>query len=438
MLMLAEGAFDALLLHQECAGLGVTFAGLPGVTTWKKALADSKARTVIVGFDADMAGDMAAHEALLALGQRGVRVRPVAGKDWCDYAAVGGDVASVVREALSERRKLFTIGEAFDRLRKLEAQPSMTTGFASMDAKIGGFKPGQLVVPLAPSGVGKTSFLVNLCYHWRDRKVLVLSLELMAGEFARMLARVCGYHNPLAEPQDLFPGLRIYDENTTDPERIGDLVADYADEVGGSPDVVMIDYLGYLARGGKMGSLGEYDRMSRTVMELKALAKKFGCVVVAPSQVNRSSGSTPGISSARGSGVVEESADFLIGLSRPMISEERELDNGKMMKVGEKPDRTRLVLSLLKSRHGYQGFESQTRFGPLSLTIVEESDPDVALVHREITEYERGTSWFGWHKSLRERAASGSQQTFEEVADDNSVQGEAQGHVSAEEAEPAP
>ena len=105
--------------------------------------------------------------------------------------------------------------------------------------------------------------------------------------------------------------------------------------------MLAIDYMGLLDTRDLDRSL--YGQVSRAARELKNLAKRRDLVILLLCQGNRAAGDdgdTPlNLHSARESGAIEESADFLLGLYRPDIKTTNE----------------RICLQLLKSRKGAFG-----------------------------------------------------------------------------------
>ena len=76
-----------------------------------------------------------------------------------------------------------------------------------------------------------------------------------------------------------------------------------------------IDYLGLVSDAGR----NEYERASKIAVDTKSFAKSQGVPVVLLSQLNRAGGDGTQpvtLDMARGSGQIEEAADFVIGLSR--------------------------------------------------------------------------------------------------------------------------
>ena len=84
--------------------------------------------------------------------------------------------------------------------------------------------------------------------------------------------------------------------------------------------LVVIDYLGYINGGTK--NEGRTERISRIAREVKELAKRLRCVVLLISQTSRSAGGGSeevSLTDARDSGVIEDTADFLVGCWRPEL-----------------------------------------------------------------------------------------------------------------------
>ena len=214
---------------------------------------------------------------------------------------------------------------------------------------------------------GKTLFLMN-AFRWirmaqPDYKILFLSLEQTAHEWwerARRIHRFFNVGSTDVEAETFYAGHLWLDErNRVSPEQLLQVVDDFQIETGSKPDLVAIDYLGYWARSFK----GErYERTSEAIMTLKEIAKSERLRMLTPHQVSRSTshGTEPGLQSGRDSGVVEETADFLLTIWRP------DTTAGKPMEE-QKGD---LNMSIAKSRHGGQNWLGHFVFAPLSLAIV--------------------------------------------------------------------
>lgn len=88
------------------------------------------------------------------------------------------------------------------------------------------------------------------------------------------------------------------------------------------PKLVVIDYLQLMNVSGRGATL--YQKTSEAAIEVKKLAKRWGIAIMLLSQVSRKDGADGGtevsLESARDSGMVEEAADFLLGLWRPCLT----------------------------------------------------------------------------------------------------------------------
>ncbi len=135
---------------------------------------------------------------------------------------------------------------------------------------------------------GKTLLLCNMAYQMRKHRILFISLEMTREEVYHRLERIYLFHNPHATVAELEAALSqiwICDENRIGERDIAALVSEYQVEVGETPELVFVDYLGYYARGAKGNS--PYEKVTSASMQLKADAKSARMVIVAPTQVNR-------------------------------------------------------------------------------------------------------------------------------------------------------
>lgn len=328
--IITEGEFDSLIVNQygrnssrEVRAIAVPGAGIAPL---KLLPSIEDCKRVYVGFDPDHAGRRGADKLKDALEHKArVITLPEDGKDWTDWLPEQENpskaIDELMREADDAERKVFSVGDAYREWNTRKDIPGIKFGYRRLDAAIyPGPQPGAVVVPLAGTGVGKTVFLANLDWAWRDMRVLHLTLENTSAELFELLRRISRFHNPglkADQVQEHFGKLRIVDENAVSLDQISYLIEEYRDGIGDYPQVVIIDYLGYLANHSKGRS--SYEQASSAVMMLKAIAKKYNLVIVSPSQVNREKkqGQAIGLSDARDSGKIGETADIVLGLTRP-------------------------------------------------------------------------------------------------------------------------
>ena len=264
---------------------------------------------------------------------------PHAGHDWRDVMALLGNASG---------KRIFSMRESGMAYRSQRDDGVLIkTGFLQLDATIGGMKPGQVMVVLAKTGTGKTVLLCNMAYNMREQKVLLISLEMTREEVYERMRRIFLFHNPLAtdaQLEDAMSNIWICDENRLGEKDLNRLVDEFEIESGVRPDVVMVDYLGYYARGAAGNS--PYEKTTNAVMQLKAEAKAGRFVCVSPAQVNRGTkeGKPIDLDDARDSGAIEETADFLLSIWRP--------DDALMAEATNMQQSGKIKLTILKSRHG--------------------------------------------------------------------------------------
>lgn len=211
---------------------------------------------------------------------------------------------------------------------------TVPTGFPSIDNILGGgmLRTGLYIIAARP-GVGKTSLgLIIADLAARSRRVLFVSLEMSETEIlARRCANVSGIrigrllHTPLTDEEaEKFSnhmtelGNREFymnRSNTATVAEIGVMARSCRAEL------VVIDYLG-LIRSEERG-LSSYERITGISGDLKRLARSLGCPVLCLAQLNRQSEARsdkrPQMSDLRDSGAIEQDADGILLIHRPML-----------------------------------------------------------------------------------------------------------------------
>ena len=258
--------------------------------------------------------------------------------------------------------------------------------------------PDQLFITAGHVVTHNTLFLSNLAYNMRAHRVLFITLEMMADEIYAILRKISRFHNPGLDDREIqaqMPHMRIVDENRLSPEDFALLIEEYIEEVGERPEVVYVDYLGYYSKGQKGN--GSYEKTSNAVMQLKEEAKRHEVAIVAPHQVNRNAkeGKPLDADEARDSGVVEETADFLVGLFKPSEAvDDTTLAPGKVNGA--------LGMSILKSRRGGKGKVVQLHMSMASLVIVDDVDRKaVARIDQENAALNRGLTYEDLYREQR-------------------------------------
>lgn len=385
--VLTEGEFDRAILKQTLLSCpdprlrrtGVV--GLPGAGAlpvgFETMFADCK--RLYVALDPDDTGKRFSLKIKEMLGSKARIVELPANLPKCDWTEYlrertamnphGGhgwrDVADLLSQASG--RRIFSVRDAGAQWRKQRSSNAgIKLGYAALDAQLApGLQPGQVCIPLAKTGTGKTVFLANVAYNARSRRILIISLEQTAAEVYNLLRRIYRFWHPFNSDDQMDEDLaliRIVDENRLNEKDVAALVEEYKDEVGDSPELLMIDYLGYLARGMRGGD--SYERTGAAAMHVKAIAKSVGAAVITPHQVNRGAddGKPLTADDARDSGVIEETGDFVFGLWKPDEAVDTQGQPGAV--TGN------VTCGLLKSRHGGKGKIFPMKMSAASLVIV--------------------------------------------------------------------
>jgi replicative DNA helicase len=206
----------------------------------------------------------------------------------------------------------------------------LSTGFAALDDRMGGMRPGDLIVIAGRPGMGKTTLAVNILDHnaiKQRRPALMFSLEMSATQIMEKQTAALGE----ISIRSLRGGLLNREEldsfaNTSKLITNGNLVID---ERGGLSlaqirarcfevqrryglEIVGIDYLQLMN--------GEGENRNQIISDitrgLKQLAKDLKCPVIVLSQLNRGVESRtdkrPRMSDLRESGAIEQDADAIV------------------------------------------------------------------------------------------------------------------------------
>ena len=216
-------------------------------------------------------------------------------------------------------------------------QWGLPTGYKDLDDLTGGFQKGNLVVIAARPSVGKTAFAncigVNIAQD--DHAVGVFSLESDAEEYSmRAMCTAAGVDSmhlktgkvtekdwlDMTTAMNTLSELKYYVES---PHEMGinQIIAKaIAARKEGRLDVLIIDYLQCIKRGAKET---RKDTTDISTAQLKILAKRLGIPVVALCQINREiekrRNKRPMLSDLKESGNIEQDADLVIGLFRPVM-----------------------------------------------------------------------------------------------------------------------
>lgn len=264
--------------------------------------------------------------------------------------AQGQDVSALqtsdrVAEAVVERFKA-----AIDRKGRLGG---VATGYRALDRKLGGLRPGQLIVVGARPSMGKTAFATSVAVRAAafGARTLFVSAEMGADDvFMRAVAAVSGLPLPaLNAGGGILPGTNRFepfasggDEEqraATAAMRLGRLPIRWDDAPlatvsairararrlarakDGGLDLIVVDYLGRCRGSPEARRAGNrLAEVSEMVRDFKTLAVELRVPVILLSQLSRAGGQRdswrPVLSDLRDSGEIEQEADVVMFLHR--------------------------------------------------------------------------------------------------------------------------
>lgn len=290
----------------------------------------------------------------------------------------------------------------------------ISTGIQSLDAKMGGLQPSDLIILAGRPGMGKTSLATNIAFNiansyqgeqQADGNIKAInggvvgffSLEMSAEQLA---TRIISEQTEVSSSK-----IRRGDITETDFEKlvacsqVMQKIPLYIDQTGGISiaqlaararrlkrqrglDVLVIDYVQLMTGSSKASSQNRVQEITEITTGLKALGKELNVPIIALSQLSRQVESRddkrPQLSDLRESGSIEQDADVVLFVFReeyyvknlePRDELDPKYDEWKMQY--EKVKGTADVI-IAKQRHGPTGtvklaFQAEfTRFADLA------------------------------------------------------------------------
>ena len=247
------------------------------------------------------------------------------------------------------------------------------TGIQKLDNIYGGGLPNGLTILGAITGLGKTTFALQLADNMasvENTKVLFFSLELSKYELlSKSLSRLSYLDNDLTpHTPNEFMNNKVTDIenyfNKYEPIQDNLFLVDNVRDIKGilnnslafikshSNDkvVIIIDYLQYISCNSSGNDKQNIDNITR---QLKAFSTDYSASIIAISSINRTSYKNNTIGSFKESGSIEYTADYLISL------EEKETSNNLAFNT----DDNIITLTFLKNRFGTKDSIDLTYYG---------------------------------------------------------------------------
>ena len=216
------------------------------------------------------------------------------------------------------------------------------TGYEAVDAHLGGYVPGDLVLVAGRPSMGKSAFILGTAVEAavRGDPVLLFSLEMDKASIAmRMLSRISGVplraivrgelesdpivgndRDELAKAARLLSDAPLWIDDTPalSLAQMRTRVRRWRAQNPGPRALVVVDYLQLMTPPKAEGRVQEVSKISAG---LKAIAREFDVSLVALSQLSRSVENRidfrPRLSDLRESGSLEQDADVVLFLFRP-------------------------------------------------------------------------------------------------------------------------
>lgn len=253
----------------------------------------------------------------------------------------------------------------------------IATGLVELDEMLdGGFHRGNLVIIGARPGMGKSAIGMSIGLHIAERhSVGFMSMEMPHADVRDRMGAMLGHVSISAMKRPKYADLD-YERVVEAAERSRCLRFHVSDKSGvnilqlrakarslkrkSGLDVLIVDYIGLMP--GLDHKMPRAYQIEEITKGLKSLAKELDIVVIALSQVNRGvadrADQTPGLADLRDSGAIEQDADVVAFINRPIVTKPD---------LGERFTNYGL-LRVAKNRQGRLGdvnlfyFPEQTRF----------------------------------------------------------------------------
>jgi replicative DNA helicase len=240
----------------------------------------------------------------------------------------------------------------------------LRTGFPHVDRRYGGFQPEEFGVIAGRPGMGKTAFVLNMLRDLslnQKKNALFVSLEMPTRQLVqRMIAAQGKIKLGLLKSGKVLELTEQAEKLNMAFGQLGQLGDDgqgeilWEDSAGMTVfglaamakrihrktplDVIVVDHIGLVDS--TLKTENDTSRMQQVTRQLKRLAKELGCVVIGLSQLNREvekrANKRPMISDLRGSGSIEQDADWIMLLYRDEYYNEDTLTPGQVEVISGK------------------------------------------------------------------------------------------------------
>lgn len=255
---------------------------------------------------------------------------------------------------------------------------AISTGYKSIDEKIGSIQGGDFIILAGQTSMGKTCMMLNLLMNMAKNniKIDLFSLEMPIKQIQnRLISRETEINSnkfrnftmsgieqqkyvKYAEGEFKKLPIRINDKNRISIKEIKKIL------IKSDSQIVFIDYLGLISGD---TNKGVYERFGDISRELKILAGETNKPIIALHQLNRNTferaEKKPKISDLRDSGKIEQDADMIWFVHRPYYFDL------------EKPKEL-MQLIIAKNRHGESNVTVDMLYNPYHQKITDQREID--------------------------------------------------------------
>lgn len=235
------------------------------------------------------------------------------------------------------------LSDSFDRIDELHKDKGklrgVPTGYASLDNKLAGLQPSDLVILAARPSMGKTAFALNIARNAAVKSrvsVGIFSLEMSKEQLVdRLLSMEAGVDAwklrtgnlaeadfpKLAAAMDTLAGAKIHVDDNPSISIMEMRARARRLQADNGLDMLIVDYLQLMEGSGKNRNAdNRVQEISEISRALKALARELKIPVLALSQLSRAVESRPGnvpqLADLRESGSIEQDADVVMFIYR--------------------------------------------------------------------------------------------------------------------------
>jgi len=255
------------------------------------------------------------------------------------------DLEQILKDSLTKLDKLHSA----DRRHRYTGIPS---GFADLDRMTNGFQLADLIILAGRPSMGKTALALNIARNAANdeyqHRVGIFSMEMSNYQLAmRMLTAEAGVDSHKVRQGTLskqeWPKLSkaagelskcpIFIDDTAGMDILGLRSRIRRFKADHNIEMVIIDYLQLLSGRGNMEN--RQQEISEISRSLKGLARELDIAILALSQLSRAPEQRPGkdkrpiMSDLRESGAIEQDADVILFLYRPIVYTRNPEDEGK-------------------------------------------------------------------------------------------------------------